>query len=99
MTVEAHTSVRPWRAIDRRPSRKIREGSVEVGEARDAFENGFALCHEAGGKDRQRGVRAAGNLDFTFEAIAAADEEAVHLCPSLSHLGPNLGVTGYVGGR
>jgi (E)-4-hydroxy-3-methylbut-2-enyl-diphosphate synthase len=31
MTVEAHTSVRPWRAIDRRPSRKIRVGSVEVG--------------------------------------------------------------------
>jgi (E)-4-hydroxy-3-methylbut-2-enyl-diphosphate synthase len=31
MTTEAHTSVRPWRAIDRRPSRKIRVGSVEVG--------------------------------------------------------------------
>ncbi len=26
-----HTSVRPWRAIQRRPSRKIRVGSVEVG--------------------------------------------------------------------
>src|SRR6201991_2228910 len=26
-----HTSVRPWRAIDRRPSRKIRVGRVEVG--------------------------------------------------------------------
>ncbi|HEX7943666.1 MAG TPA: flavodoxin-dependent (E)-4-hydroxy-3-methylbut-2-enyl-diphosphate synthase, partial [Phenylobacterium sp.] len=26
-----HTSVRPWRAIDRRPSRKIRVGKVEVG--------------------------------------------------------------------
>jgi (E)-4-hydroxy-3-methylbut-2-enyl-diphosphate synthase len=31
MTTEAHTSVRPWRAIDRRPSRKIRVGAVEVG--------------------------------------------------------------------
>ena len=31
MTVEAHTSVRPWRAIDRRTSRKIRVGRVEVG--------------------------------------------------------------------
>ncbi|HET6970913.1 MAG TPA: flavodoxin-dependent (E)-4-hydroxy-3-methylbut-2-enyl-diphosphate synthase [Phenylobacterium sp.] len=31
MTTEAHTSVRPWRAIDRRVSRKIRVGSVEVG--------------------------------------------------------------------
>ncbi|MBI1199344.1 MAG: flavodoxin-dependent (E)-4-hydroxy-3-methylbut-2-enyl-diphosphate synthase [Phenylobacterium sp.] len=31
MTIEAHTRVRPWRAIDRRPSRKIRVGSVEVG--------------------------------------------------------------------
>jgi (E)-4-hydroxy-3-methylbut-2-enyl-diphosphate synthase len=31
MTVQDHTSVRPWRAIDRRPSRKIRVGSVEVG--------------------------------------------------------------------
>jgi (E)-4-hydroxy-3-methylbut-2-enyl-diphosphate synthase len=31
MTAEAHTSVRPWRAIDRRPSRKIRVGKVEVG--------------------------------------------------------------------
>lgn len=31
MTAEAHTSVRPWRAIHRRPSRKIRVGSVEVG--------------------------------------------------------------------
>ena len=31
MTVEAHTSVRPWRAIDRRASRKIRVGDVEVG--------------------------------------------------------------------
>jgi (E)-4-hydroxy-3-methylbut-2-enyl-diphosphate synthase len=31
MTAEAHTSVRPWRAIDRRASRKIRVGSVEVG--------------------------------------------------------------------
>ncbi|WP_337186239.1 flavodoxin-dependent (E)-4-hydroxy-3-methylbut-2-enyl-diphosphate synthase [Phenylobacterium sp.] len=31
MTVEAHTAVRPWRSIDRRKSRKIRVGSVEVG--------------------------------------------------------------------
>src|SRR5881392_960646 len=31
MTAEAHTSVRPWRAIDRRASRKIRVGNVEVG--------------------------------------------------------------------
>lgn len=31
MTTEAHTAVRPWRAIDRRKSRKIRVGSVEVG--------------------------------------------------------------------
>jgi len=31
MTTEAHTSVRPWRAIDRRSSRKIRVGDVEVG--------------------------------------------------------------------
>lgn len=31
MTTEAHTAVRPWRAIDRRASRKIRVGSVEVG--------------------------------------------------------------------
>lgn len=31
MTAEAHTSVRPWRAIDRRKSRKIRVGNVEVG--------------------------------------------------------------------
>ncbi|MDB5462883.1 MAG: 4-hydroxy-3-methylbut-2-en-yl diphosphate synthase, partial [Phenylobacterium sp.] len=26
-----HTSIRPWRAIQRRVSRKIRVGSVEVG--------------------------------------------------------------------
>src|ERR1041384_166918 len=31
MTTEAHTSVRPWRAIHRRQSRKIRVGNVEVG--------------------------------------------------------------------
>ncbi|MDZ4372542.1 MAG: flavodoxin-dependent (E)-4-hydroxy-3-methylbut-2-enyl-diphosphate synthase [Phenylobacterium sp.] len=31
MTTEAHTAVRPWRAIDRRQSRKIRVGAVEVG--------------------------------------------------------------------
>ncbi|MEO1039784.1 MAG: flavodoxin-dependent (E)-4-hydroxy-3-methylbut-2-enyl-diphosphate synthase [Pseudomonadota bacterium] len=31
MATEAHTQVRPWRAIDRRVSRKIRVGSVEVG--------------------------------------------------------------------
>lgn len=31
MAVEDHTKVRPWRAIDRRNSRKIRVGSVEVG--------------------------------------------------------------------
>jgi len=31
MTTEAHTAVRPWRAIDRRKSRKIRVGNVEVG--------------------------------------------------------------------
>lgn len=31
MAVEDHTKVRPWRAIDRRASRKIRVGSVEVG--------------------------------------------------------------------
>ena len=29
--MEAHHQLRPWRAIDRRPSRKIRVGSVEVG--------------------------------------------------------------------
>ena len=31
MTTEPHTSLRPWRAIQRRPSRKIRVGAVEVG--------------------------------------------------------------------
>lgn len=31
MAVEDHTKVRPWRAIDRRSSRKIRVGNVEVG--------------------------------------------------------------------
>ena len=31
MSTEAHTAVRPWRAIDRRKSRKIRVGNVEVG--------------------------------------------------------------------
>src|SRR5690606_13964272 len=31
MTGQHHTSVRPWRAIQRRPSRKIRVGAVEVG--------------------------------------------------------------------
>jgi (E)-4-hydroxy-3-methylbut-2-enyl-diphosphate synthase len=31
MSDKDHTSVRPWRAIQRRPSRKIRVGSVEVG--------------------------------------------------------------------
>jgi (E)-4-hydroxy-3-methylbut-2-enyl-diphosphate synthase len=31
MTVQDHTHVRPWRAIDRRVSRKIRVGDVEVG--------------------------------------------------------------------
>jgi (E)-4-hydroxy-3-methylbut-2-enyl-diphosphate synthase len=31
MAVEDHTKVRPWRAIDRRVSRKIRVGNVEVG--------------------------------------------------------------------
>ncbi|HEX4712678.1 MAG TPA: 4-hydroxy-3-methylbut-2-en-1-yl diphosphate synthase, partial [Phenylobacterium sp.] len=30
-TPKDHTSVRPWRAIQRRVSRKIRVGSVEVG--------------------------------------------------------------------
>nr|MEA2799397.1 (E)-4-hydroxy-3-methylbut-2-enyl-diphosphate synthase [Phenylobacterium sp.] len=31
MSDKDHTSVRPWRAIQRRVSRKIRVGSVEVG--------------------------------------------------------------------
>src|ERR1700754_833173 len=31
MTAQDHTHVRPWRAIDRRKSRKIRVGNVEVG--------------------------------------------------------------------
>ena len=31
MTAQDHPHVRPWRAIQRRPSRKIRVGSVEVG--------------------------------------------------------------------
>jgi len=31
MTAQDHTHLRPWRAIQRRPSRKIRVGSVEVG--------------------------------------------------------------------
>jgi len=31
MGIEDHTRVRPWRMIDRRTSRKIRVGSVEVG--------------------------------------------------------------------
>jgi len=31
MAIEEHTKVRPWRMIDRRKSRKIRVGSVEVG--------------------------------------------------------------------
>ncbi|HEY8617003.1 flavodoxin-dependent (E)-4-hydroxy-3-methylbut-2-enyl-diphosphate synthase [Phenylobacterium sp.] len=31
MSTQDHTAVRPWRQIQRRPSRKIRVGSVEVG--------------------------------------------------------------------
>jgi (E)-4-hydroxy-3-methylbut-2-enyl-diphosphate synthase len=31
MSAQDHTHVRPWRAIQRRPSRKIRVGAVEVG--------------------------------------------------------------------
>src|ERR1700741_3069351 len=31
MSAQDHTRLRPWRAIQRRPSRKIRVGSVEVG--------------------------------------------------------------------
>jgi (E)-4-hydroxy-3-methylbut-2-enyl-diphosphate synthase len=31
MSAQDHTHLRPWRAIQRRPSRKIRVGSVEVG--------------------------------------------------------------------
>lgn len=31
MSIEDHTKVRPWRMIDRRTSRKIKVGSVEVG--------------------------------------------------------------------
>ncbi len=31
MTAQDHTRIRPWRAIARRPSRKIRVGKVEVG--------------------------------------------------------------------
>ncbi|MFN4176220.1 flavodoxin-dependent (E)-4-hydroxy-3-methylbut-2-enyl-diphosphate synthase [Phenylobacterium sp.] len=31
MSAQDHTAVRPWRAIHRRPSRKIRVGAVEVG--------------------------------------------------------------------
>jgi (E)-4-hydroxy-3-methylbut-2-enyl-diphosphate synthase len=31
MTVQDHTRVRPWRAIDRRQSRQIHVGSVAVG--------------------------------------------------------------------
>ena len=31
MTAQDHTHLRPWRAIQRRPSRKIRVGAVEVG--------------------------------------------------------------------
>jgi (E)-4-hydroxy-3-methylbut-2-enyl-diphosphate synthase len=31
MSTQDHTSVRPWRQIQRRPSRKIRVGNVEVG--------------------------------------------------------------------
>src|SRR5256886_11172478 len=31
MTAQDHQHVRPWRVIDRRKSRKIRVGSVEVG--------------------------------------------------------------------
>jgi (E)-4-hydroxy-3-methylbut-2-enyl-diphosphate synthase len=31
MSAQDHTHIRPWRAIARRPSRKIRVGSVEVG--------------------------------------------------------------------
>ena len=51
---------------------------VDVAEARHALEGGLALGHQAGGQDRQRGVLAAGDLDFTFETVAAANEEAVH---------------------
>ena len=31
MTAQDHTHLRPWRTIDRRVSRKIRVGNVEVG--------------------------------------------------------------------
>src|SRR5205085_2456740 len=51
---------------------------VDVRKARHALERGFALGHEGGRDDRQRGILAAGDLDFAFETISAPYDEGIH---------------------
>ena len=63
---------------------------VDVAEPRHALERGLALGHQAGRQDRQGAVLAAGDLDFALEAIAAADEKAVHFGPSLARGPPRV---------
>lgn len=76
MTTEAHTSVRPWRAIDRRTSRKIRVGNVEVGGDAPITVQSMTNTLTADAKATIEQVRQLEEAGVDIVRVSCPDEES-----------------------
>src|SRR3954465_3407618 len=76
MTAEAHTSVRPWRAIHRRPSRKIRVGKVEVGGAAPITVQSMTNTLTADAKATIEQIRQLEEAGADIVRVSCPDEES-----------------------
>jgi (E)-4-hydroxy-3-methylbut-2-enyl-diphosphate synthase len=76
MTTQDHTSVRPWRAIHRRPSRKIRVGAVGVGGDAPISVQSMTNTVTADAKATIQQVRQLEEAGADIVRVSCPDEES-----------------------
>src|SRR5580658_2565303 len=76
MTTQDHTHVRPWRAIQRRPSRKIHVGAVEVGGDAPISVQSMTNTLTADAQATIAQVRALEDAGADIVRVSCPDEDA-----------------------
>src|SRR5580698_876018 len=83
MTAQDHTHVRPWRAIQRRPSRKIRVGSVYVGGDAPISVQSMTNTLTADAQATINQVRALEEAGVDIVRVSCPDVESTAALPAI----------------
>src|SRR5580658_6495150 len=83
MTTQDHTHVRPWRAIQRRPSRKIHVGAVEVGGDAPISVQSMTNTLTADAQATIAQVRALEEAGADIVRVSCPDEESTAALPAI----------------